>query len=105
MEQRGAMPFEACLGPAHASGAAPGQYDTGYRTHTVECTYLHKLPNPQGGQTPLRVCYLERHVVATQRPGMSARSSGKASEPFTAHSSVRRSLIAHAGGQRLTSAS
>ena len=62
MEQRGAVPFEACLGPAHASGAAPGQYDTGYRTHAVECTYLHKRPNPQGGQTPLRVCYLDRHV-------------------------------------------
>ncbi len=45
----------------------------------------------------MRVCYRDRHVVATQRPGMSARSSGNASAPFTAHSSVRRSLIAHAG--------
>ena len=47
MEQRGAVPFEACLGPTHASGAAPGQYDTGYRTHTVECTYLSEASGAQ----------------------------------------------------------
>src|SRR5687768_18572867 len=40
MEQRGAMPLEVRLGPAHASGAAPGQHDTGHLTHVSECTYL-----------------------------------------------------------------
>ena len=40
MKQSGAMPLEVRLGPAHASGAAPGQHDTGHLTHVIECTYL-----------------------------------------------------------------
>jgi hypothetical protein len=40
VEQSGAMPLEIRLGPAHASGAAPGQHDTGHLTHAIECTYL-----------------------------------------------------------------
>ena len=44
-------------------------------------------------------------MVATQRPCSALRSSGNASAPLTAHISVRRSLSAHAGGQRETSAS
>ena len=46
-----------------------------------------------------------RQVTASHLPARSVRWSGNARAPFTAQSSVWRSLTVHAGGQRVTSAS